>query len=527
MATFSQGFLSSLGRPQMAEGLFSLGAAIGGVPGQIRERKRREEELKRFDQLTQASQQGVTAAQEGNITDLDAQLQNLREQMAAAETIEEKRAISQLMGNLQRLRPEAKQTATSNNAKKMIEIEDQLQTLAAGDPQRVVLQAEFDKLRTNPETARQYQQRKMGIWNFQKAQEDRKAEQWLNDNMSSIDSAIAEGDMDSLDSIIQNAGSFSDEAQEYAAVALRNQEARVTYEEKNIDRTVEPNVDFYKKEVEALPEELRKPLEPILAQYTKFSEGYDGKQWTTTASRVRASRAETQLRQALERAQSAEAAAAFNDRRQLTKTLETALRTATLELEQADVLTIEEERTAVLNAKATTPNRKGIPSKEEVEKQRKLLLDAKRKTAVQKVTYYQGLLAGDRDVQEPVPEEVDDSPFRIINGQRLSIRDIQGDVAEFGKEEVIRLLKEEGATQDDIDFYFPPKLSEREKRMQALGTRKERMDTLGRGFVARMKPLGSREQRMQKLGTREERMQALKSGAGTNVDSMFSSILAR
>lgn len=517
MATFSQQFLANLGRPQMAQGLFNLGATIGGAPGQVKERRQREEELKRFDQLTQASQQGVTAAQEGNVANLDAQLQNLREQMAAAKTIEEKRSISQLMGNLQGLRPEAKQIATGNNAKKMIEIEQQLQTMVAGDPQRAVLQAEFEKLRTDPETARQYQQRKMGIWNYQKAQEDMQAEQWLNDNMSSIDSAIAEGDMDAVDTIIQNAGSFSDEAQEYAAVAIRNREARVTYEEKNIDRTVEPNVDFYKEQVEALPEELRKPLEPILTQYTEFSKGYDGKQWTTTGSRIRASRAETQLRQALERAQGAEATAAFNDARSLKRTLETALRNATLELEQAGVLTLEQERTAVLNAKALTNNKKGIPSKEEVEQQRQLLLEAKRQTALQKVAYYRDQLAGDTDIQEPLPEEpqVEQTPEEII-------QEAMSENPKKNREEVINALKQQGFLPTDYKD-----LSEREKRMQALGTRKERMDKLGRGFVARMKPLGSREQRMQKLGTREERMQALKSGSGTNVDSMFSSIFNR
>ena len=517
MATFSQQFLANLGRPQMAQGLFGLGQTLGGAPGQFKERRQREEELKRFDQLTQASQQGVTAAQEGNITDLDAQLQNLREQMAAAKTIEEKRSISQLMGNLQGLRPEAKQIATGNNAKKMIEIEQQLQTMVAGDPQRAVLQAEFEKLRTDPETARQYQQRKMGIWNYQKAQEDMQAEQWLNDNMSSIDSAIAEGDMDAVDTIIQNAGSFSDEAQEYVAVAIRNREARVTYEEKNIDRTVEPNVDFYKEQVEALPEELRKPLEPILAQYTEFSKGYDGKQWTTTGSRIRASRSETQLRQALERAQGAEATAAFNDARSLKRTLETGLRNATLELEQAGVLTLEQERTAVLNAKALTTNKKGIPSKEEVEQQRQLLLEAKRQTALQKVAYYRDQLAGDTDIQEPLPEEpqVEQTPEEII-------QEAMSENPKKSREEVINALKQQGFLPTDYKD-----LSEREKRMQALGTRKERMDKLGRGFVARMKPLGSREQRMQKLGTREERMQALKSGSGTNVDSMFSSILNR
>ena len=34
MAKFSQQFLANLGRPQMAESLFGLGATIGGLPGQ-------------------------------------------------------------------------------------------------------------------------------------------------------------------------------------------------------------------------------------------------------------------------------------------------------------------------------------------------------------------------------------------------------------------------------------------------------------------------------------------------------------
>ena len=38
MAKFSQQFLANLGRPQMAESLFGLGAAIGGVPGQMKQK---------------------------------------------------------------------------------------------------------------------------------------------------------------------------------------------------------------------------------------------------------------------------------------------------------------------------------------------------------------------------------------------------------------------------------------------------------------------------------------------------------
>jgi len=63
MATFSQGFLSSLGRPQMAESLFGLGQAIGGVPGQMRQRRQQEE----FNQLMQQAQ-GAQGA--GDITSM-------------------------------------------------------------------------------------------------------------------------------------------------------------------------------------------------------------------------------------------------------------------------------------------------------------------------------------------------------------------------------------------------------------------------------------------------------------------------
>jgi len=44
MATFSQGFLSSLGRPAMTQSLFDLGSTIGGLPGQRKQQQQRQEE---------------------------------------------------------------------------------------------------------------------------------------------------------------------------------------------------------------------------------------------------------------------------------------------------------------------------------------------------------------------------------------------------------------------------------------------------------------------------------------------------
>ena len=73
MATFSQQFLANLGRPAMGESLFGLGRAIGGLPGQAQDRRKRE-------QFNQLMQQGQAAMASGNAT----QLAQVGQQLAAA-----------------------------------------------------------------------------------------------------------------------------------------------------------------------------------------------------------------------------------------------------------------------------------------------------------------------------------------------------------------------------------------------------------------------------------------------------------
>lgn len=52
MAKFSESFLSQLGRPAMSQSMFGLGQAIGNVPNQMREQRRKQE----FNQLMQQIQ---------------------------------------------------------------------------------------------------------------------------------------------------------------------------------------------------------------------------------------------------------------------------------------------------------------------------------------------------------------------------------------------------------------------------------------------------------------------------------------
>ena len=84
MAQFSQGFLSSLGRPEMSQSLFGLGAAIGGVPGQMKQRQKEQA----FNQLMQQAQQAMTSGDA-------AALANISQQLAASGYQREAQQLSQ------------------------------------------------------------------------------------------------------------------------------------------------------------------------------------------------------------------------------------------------------------------------------------------------------------------------------------------------------------------------------------------------------------------------------------------------
>ena len=96
MAQFSQGFLSSLGRPEMSQSLFGLGAAIGGVPGQIKQRKKEQA----FNQLMQQVQAAQGSGDFASMKALSQQMAQTNPQQAAqimqaAVAGEEKQKIAQ------------------------------------------------------------------------------------------------------------------------------------------------------------------------------------------------------------------------------------------------------------------------------------------------------------------------------------------------------------------------------------------------------------------------------------------------
>ena len=348
MAKFSQQFLANLGRPQMAESLFGLGAAIGGVPGQMKQKPRKKQEfnqlmqqgqqamaskdpaalssiaqqlaaagyqkeaqeysqaaatareqqdaLGRFDRVTDISSGGITAAQQGNVESLEAAKTGLMAELSAAGTLEQKKAIRQELRNLDSLMPGAKKLKIGNQAKELVNIDRSLQNPDLTGPQRLALEQKQRELQLNPEAMEQFQQYQLNTWRFQQEGEKIKEEQWLDTNRGAILEAVQNGDTKALNSVIEGAGEYAEAAQKFADSSLRSAETMAQFEENSIERKMAPSVDYYSEQVDNLPEEIGQNLKTTLAAYKAVSEkGWDGKQWTA-GLRTRAKQLERELK---------------------------------------------------------------------------------------------------------------------------------------------------------------------------------------------------------------------------------------
>jgi hypothetical protein len=91
MATFSQGFLSSLGRPAMAESLFGLGATIGGLPGQ----RKQQQKQQAFNQLMKQGQQAMASGDAAALASIGQQLAAAGYQKEAQQLTQASREASQ------------------------------------------------------------------------------------------------------------------------------------------------------------------------------------------------------------------------------------------------------------------------------------------------------------------------------------------------------------------------------------------------------------------------------------------------
>ena len=295
MAKFSQTFLQSMLQPSYQEGLFSAARGIGAAPQMRALQQQQQAELSRYDESAQLSEQGVAAAQQGDVSALTQRIADLRRQMATATTLQEKQAIRQEMTNLQRMRPNAEKIAVGNKAQSIVQGEQALQDETVSGTAKLAIQKRLEELKKDPEAMRQYNKYKMDEWRTGQAQKQMESEQWLVDNAKDIDEAIQNDDIEEVQRIILNAGEFSNAAQSYVNTSLRNAETLIKFEENSIERKKAPSVEYYKEQLEALPEELRDGLKPTLKAYEEISKDWNGETWTVSGARARASQLEKKL----------------------------------------------------------------------------------------------------------------------------------------------------------------------------------------------------------------------------------------
>jgi len=507
MARFGESFLQQLGRPGWAQGMFGLGEAIGGVQGQLQQKRKEQKQLNRYDQIAQMSEQGYASAQSGDVASLTARIDQLQQARENAKTLEEKQAIGQSVLKLQGLLPGAEKASIGNNARELVNIDQSLQQPGLTETAKQTLRQKREDLMKDPRTVQQYQAYQMSQWNFEQAEDDVKAEQYLDENSQAINQAIQDNDSEALEKIVSNSGEYSEAVQGFIRSASENNRVLETLREKRIELTTAPDIETHTKAIEALPEELRNQVQPLLDAYTKVSkEGWNPKTGTwSEGSLINAKALQKKLTDTIFSLGNQSASNMYYSRLAEEKAVRKQIKQIELELEAP--MSSEYLKQGRIMLQATLP-RGEVPSLADIETQAKALFERDRNQLIQKLAS----LKGEEPVEEVEEEELEKGSFVVVGGENTTVAMFKESVSKLGEEETIRRLKKQGATEADINFLRgekAPEPTEREKRMEAFGTRDERVSALGRGFVARTDALGTREERMRSLGSRAERMKAL------------------
>ena len=353
-----QGLLST-GTARGGLDFTNVGAAIGGIPQQIKDKQKEKEELARFNQISSATQAGIKASQDGNLAGLDAQLQRLNELGKSPNlTIDQQKAISNKAIELMQLRDEAKDSAGENNYKELVNIENQLNNPQSNltDAEKVTLQARANELKKDPNLVEKLQQFKLNRFKFEKERETRQSNQWLEDNTSTINQFIKNGNLDGLENFISEAGEYTEDAQLYADKAIESQKIKDEFRKRLADSKRTPELDLYQEQFDSIPDTpeysaIKRSLKPLLDLYNEAAGKWNPKTKTWEgglAAKNKAIRIEDKIQEKLEEAIDTVNAGTVSEARREKQFLQEQIIKAEAQLEQAGILTPEEKRSAQL-----------------------------------------------------------------------------------------------------------------------------------------------------------------------------------
>jgi trans-aconitate methyltransferase len=459
MAKFSQQFLQAMAQPSYQQGLFTAAQQLGGLQGRLEQERGA---MQRFDESVRASEQGIAAAQQGDVSALTNRIAELRRQMASATTLQEKQRIRIEMANLQRLQPGAQKIAVGNKAQSIVQGEQALQDESLVGPARSAIEQRLEALKQDPEAMTEYNKFKMDQWRTDQAQREMQSQQWLADNSAEISKAIDNNDMDAVESIVQGAGEFSEAAQSFVATSLRNADAMARFEENSMERKIAPSVDYYKNQLETLPEEVRKILQPTFDAYKEASDnGWNGSEWTT-GGRLRAKQLEKDMQSQFRSIYSQIATSEyFAKRREDTAKQE---QIAELKLKIATPMSSEYVRQGRIQAASLLKEGEELTQAMIDREARSLYQMDQRRDIAQ--------LAALRDKSpKEMPAEGDGGFSVKINDQIVTRTMVTDMVSEFGKEETKKFLKDDkGLTNNQIQALLGVDMSESQPTQEEMIT---------------------------------------------------------
>lgn len=352
MARFSQQMLKGLLNPAYQQELMNVGRAVGAAPGMLVSRKR-ENDFQ--NTIMQASSQGVTSAQEGNVDAVQQQISTLKALMSKPNVpLDQRKALFKQIQNLQQMIPGAKKTATTNDAKALIQAEEALEDPTLDPTKRQALEQRIAEMKKDPDVVEQYNEYRINRWRTDKAQQEMESEAWLQSNNSAIVEAIQESDLDKLDALGTEAANQNsyDAFQKFVTTTTQNVKTRDYLDQRSTEKTNKPNLN-YDDAIDSLPTE--KMQQTVRARYDAYKQvveqGWNEKTGTwNEALRTRAKVLENELTTSLYRMQDAVAIQGFRETNATRLANEETIQKLVLQLEEpVDELNVA--RIARANAK--------------------------------------------------------------------------------------------------------------------------------------------------------------------------------
>ena len=264
MATFGSGLIQGLLNPSYSAELGNVAQQISAAPGIRRERERQANRLERAMDITG---KGIASAQAGDTSALSAQMGQLRELIKDPNMpIEEKQLYIQEIRALQGMMPGARQTATGNTARSIIQTRAAIEDPTLPENVKKVLEQRLKVMSDNTDALAAADKFRLDQARMDSEMQRIEGENWLNKNTSKMLELIRNDDADGLEAFVAGAGQFSGAARKFATSALAGQEAMDRFTANSIAMKMAPDfktgeggeiISAERSDIESLPESIQ------------------------------------------------------------------------------------------------------------------------------------------------------------------------------------------------------------------------------------------------------------------------------